>query len=85
MISVTAHHRVTGDIVVDAFTNALEAHGIPASTLTDNGMVFTTRLPAAEAAATASNTSSTASASSRRTAGRTIPRPAAKSNASTRR
>jgi transposase InsO family protein len=43
-ISVTAHHRVTGPIVVDTFTNALETHGIPASTLTDNGMVFTTRL-----------------------------------------
>ncbi len=43
-ISVTAYRRVTGTIVVDAFTNALEAHGIPASTLTDNGMVFTTRL-----------------------------------------
>jgi transposase InsO family protein len=43
-ISVTAHRRITGRIVVDMFTNALEAHGIPASTLTDNGMVFTTRL-----------------------------------------
>ena len=43
-ISVTAHRRVTGPIVVDVFTNALEAHGVPASTLTDNGMVFTTRL-----------------------------------------
>jgi hypothetical protein len=43
-ISVTAHRRVTGPIVVDTFTNALETHGIPASTLTDNGMVFTTRL-----------------------------------------
>jgi transposase InsO family protein len=43
-ISVTAHRRVTGPIVVDTFTNALEAHGVPTSTLTDNGMVFTTRL-----------------------------------------
>lgn len=43
-ISVTAHRRVTGPIVVTAFTNALEDHGVPASTLTDNGMVFTTRL-----------------------------------------
>ena len=31
-------------IVLDAFRNACAAHGIPASTLTDNGMVFTTRL-----------------------------------------
>jgi transposase InsO family protein len=43
-ISITAHRRVTGPIVVNTFTNALEAHGVPASTLTDNGMVFTTRL-----------------------------------------
>jgi transposase InsO family protein len=43
-ISVTAHHRVTGPIVVDTFTQALDTHGVPASTLTDNGMVFTTRL-----------------------------------------
>jgi transposase InsO family protein len=43
-ISVTAHRRVTGPIVVDTFTKALETHGVPASTLTDNGMVFTTRL-----------------------------------------
>jgi transposase InsO family protein len=43
-ISITAHRRVTGTVVVDAFTNAFDNHGIPASTLTDNGMVFTTRL-----------------------------------------
>jgi len=43
-LSVTAHHRVTGPIVVKTFTEAVAQHGIPASTLTDNGMVFTTRL-----------------------------------------
>ena len=42
--SVTAHRRVTGPIVLDTFRKAHEAQGIPASTLTDNGMVFTTRL-----------------------------------------
>ena len=47
-LSVTAHRRVTGPIVLDAFRNACAAHGIPASTLTDNGMVFTTRLAGAE-------------------------------------
>ncbi|MCW2749601.1 MAG: Integrase catalytic region, partial [Aeromicrobium sp.] len=40
---VTAHHRVTGPIVVTEFRQAIKTHGIPASTLTDNGMVFTTR------------------------------------------
>jgi transposase InsO family protein len=43
-MSVTAHLRVTGGIVVDTFRNAVTSHGAPASTLTDNGMVFTTRL-----------------------------------------
>ena len=43
-LSVTAHRRVTATIVLDTFRNAYAAQGIPASTLTDNGMVFTTRL-----------------------------------------
>ena len=43
-ISVTAHTRVTASIVVDEFRKATAAHGIPYSTLTDNAMVFTTRL-----------------------------------------
>jgi len=43
-LSVTAHHRVTGPIVVAQFRAAAAQHGIPAATLTDNGMVFTTRL-----------------------------------------
>ena len=42
-LSVTAHRRVTGPIVVTAFRAAVAAYGPPASTLTDNGMVFTTR------------------------------------------
>jgi transposase InsO family protein len=43
-LSLTAHHRVTGPAVLLAFRAACEQHGVPASTLTDNGMVFTTRL-----------------------------------------
>src|SRR5262249_19806499 len=42
-LSVTAHDRVTGPIVTDTFRAAVAEHGAPASTLTDNGMVFTTR------------------------------------------
>jgi len=42
-ISVTAHRRVTGPTVRSTFRKACETHGIPVSTLTDNGMVFTTR------------------------------------------
>jgi transposase InsO family protein len=43
-LSVTAHHRVTGPIVLATFRTAVKRFGAPASTLTDNGMVFTTRL-----------------------------------------
>lgn len=43
-LTVTAHDRVTGPITRDTFTAACGAHGVPASTLTDNGLVFTTRL-----------------------------------------
>lgn len=43
-LSLTAHRRVTGAIVLTEFRNAVARHGIPYSTLTDNGMVFTTRL-----------------------------------------
>ncbi len=43
-LSITAHRVVTTPIVLSAFRGAVAAHGIPASTLTDNGMVFTVRL-----------------------------------------
>jgi len=43
-LSVTARRRVTGPAVLLAFRAACERHGAPASTLTGNGMVFTTRL-----------------------------------------
>ena len=42
-LSVTAHRPVTGPAVVTTFRAAVERHGIPFSTLTDNGLVFTTR------------------------------------------
>jgi transposase InsO family protein len=43
-LSVSAHVRITGPIVVGTFRKCTAEHGIPASTLTDNGMVYTTRL-----------------------------------------
>jgi len=42
-LSVTGHRAVTGPVVLAAFRAAVAAHGAPASTLTDNGMAFTTR------------------------------------------
>jgi hypothetical protein len=43
-LHLSAHRRITGPIVVTTFRETAAQHGIPASTLTDNGMVFTTRL-----------------------------------------
>src|SRR3954469_425139 len=42
-LHVSAHPRITGPIVVATFRQACELHGFPASTLTDNGTVYTTR------------------------------------------
>jgi len=41
LLSCTAHTPVTGDHVVTTFLTTAEEHGIPASTLTDNGRVYT--------------------------------------------
>lgn len=46
LLHISAHHRVTGKTVVDTFPQAHDTHGLPQSTLTDNGMVYTTRLAA---------------------------------------
>ena len=43
-LRVTAHVRVTGPIVLATFRQAADLHGYPGVTLTDNGMVYTTRL-----------------------------------------
>lgn len=43
-LSVTAHKPVTGPIVLATFRKATATYGFPASTLTDNGRVFTVRL-----------------------------------------
>src|SRR3954452_8743603 len=42
-LRVEAHRRITGRIVLTSFRATVQVHGIPASTLTDNGMVYTTR------------------------------------------
>lgn len=42
-LSATAHRAVTGGAVVASFEAAVKTHQAPASVLSDNGMVFTTR------------------------------------------
>jgi transposase InsO family protein len=43
-LHASAHVAVTAPIVLATFRTTIATYGIPASTLTDNGMVFTTRL-----------------------------------------
>jgi transposase InsO family protein len=42
-LHVSAHPRITGPIVLATFRETAGQHGYPASVLTDNGMVYTTR------------------------------------------
>jgi len=43
LLSATAHQPVTGDVIVAVFLDVVERYGPPASTLTDNGSVYTSR------------------------------------------
>lgn len=43
LLACTAYPRVTVGDVVASFTDTATAHGLPASTLTDNGSVYTSR------------------------------------------
>jgi transposase InsO family protein len=42
-LHTSAHRRITARIVLATFTETAGQHGYPASTLTDNGMVYTVR------------------------------------------
>ena len=42
-LHISAHTRVTAPIVLASFREAADLHGYPASTLTNNGMVYTVR------------------------------------------
>src|SRR5689334_10598041 len=83
-LSLTAHSRVTGPAVLLAFRAACDQHGVPASTLTDNGMVFATRLSGGRGGRNGLEHELRRLASSRRTASRTTPRPGARSKGSSR-
>jgi transposase InsO family protein len=43
LLSITAHLAVGGDDVVRTFLATIDEHGVPASTLTDNGRIYTAR------------------------------------------
>jgi transposase InsO family protein len=84
VLSVTAHRRVTGPIVLAVFRKAIDQHGIPASTLTDNGMVFTTRLSGGKGGRNSFENELRRLGSPRSTPPPTTPPPAGKSKDSTK-
>ncbi len=43
VLHASGHARITAQIVLHTFRTAADQHGYPASTLTDNGMVYTVR------------------------------------------
>lgn len=43
LLHLSPHRPVTGDVVTATFTETVASYGIPASTLTDNGLVYTAR------------------------------------------
>ena len=43
LLSCTVHKPVRGSDVLESFLGAIESHGPPQSTLTDNGLVYTSR------------------------------------------
>lgn len=43
LLSLHAHPRITGEIVIDTFSENIDQYGPPESTLTDNGSVYTSR------------------------------------------
>ncbi|TDQ65165.1 homeodomain-containing protein [Actinomycetospora succinea] len=55
LLASVAAPRVTGTLVVEVFRAAVTAHGAPASVLSDNGMVFTTRFAGGRARAKTRN------------------------------
>lgn len=44
LLHIRAASAYSGPMVVDALQSLIDQHGVPASTLTDNGLVFTARL-----------------------------------------
>jgi len=80
-LSLTAHRPVTGPAVLAAFRAAVAGHGIPASTLTDNALVYTARFAGGR---DAFESELRRLGCGRRTAARTTRRPRARCNGSSR-
>ena len=83
-LRLTAHHRVTGPIVLNEFRAAVAQHGVPASTLTDNGMVFTTRFSGGKGGRNGFEAELVRLGMHQKNSGPTTRPPAGRSNGSTR-
>jgi transposase InsO family protein len=55
LLASVAYPRITGPAVVAVFADTIAGHGVPASVLSDNGMVFTTRFAGGRAGRNARN------------------------------
>ena len=84
-LEVTAHQPVTGPIMGDRFLAAVARFGVPAWRLTDNAMVFTTRFAGGRGGRNALEATLRRDNVEQKTAARTSPPPAARSNGSPRR
>jgi hypothetical protein len=81
---VSAHARITAPIVVATFHRAAPQHGYPASTLTDNGLVYTTRFAGGRGGRNHLEHELRRHNVVQKTPARTAPPPAARSNGSSR-
>ena len=59
LLTAIAYRTVNGPAVRDTFRATVQAHGVPASVLSDNGMVFTSRFAAGRATRVNGRTTST--------------------------
>ena len=84
-LHVSAHTRISTEIVTSTFRKTAGQHGLPASTLTDKAWSTRSGSQAAAVAATPSSKSSTTAMWSRRTPDPATPPPAARPNGSSRR
>ena len=84
LLHITCHQVVTGPIVTDTFLTTARTHGLPASTLTDNGMIFTTRFAHGKGGPNHFEHVIAAFGIAQRTATPATPKPKARSNASTK-
>lgn len=84
LLSITADEAFPGPAVAEELSRLISQYGPPASTLTDNGLVFTARLAGRKGGRNAFEKVLTAYKIQQKTGAQDIPKPKAKSNDSTK-